>query len=119
MENSVDYQENKGADYYLFLGTDEKIIYKANGILNGIINGTLILTDSRLFFYFVSNISRDKTFIATYPYIVSVELKEGIMSSTISIKNKKESFEIKKINKKEAREYFAILNKIVSENKSR
>jgi len=111
-------QKETGSDYYLFIAQDEKLIYKADGVLNNIIKGTLVLTDSKLFFYFVSNISRDKKFIATYPYIVSALLKQGLSSSSLIIKNKKESFEIKKMNKKQAIEFCEILNEIIAKNSS-
>ncbi len=109
-------QKNKDNDYFLFIGANEKIVFKAKGVLNETIEGHLLLTDKKLFFYFVSNISRDKIFIATYPYITNVKLKEGLLNSTLIINNKKESFEIKKINKKEAKEFYNVLNKIVLEN---
>ena len=87
-------------------------------MLNNAVNGTLILSDSKLFFYFVSNISRDRKFIATYPYIISAQLKQGLSSSSLIIKNKKESFEIKKMNKKQASEFCAILKEIIAKNSS-
>ncbi|MCL4417262.1 MAG: PH domain-containing protein [Actinobacteria bacterium] len=118
MTASTDQEQRKYTDFYLFIGDNEKLVFTAKGILNDTINGNLVLTDNKMFFYFVSNISRDKIFIASHPYIASVELKEGFASSTLIINNKKETFEIKKINKKEAREFYKILNKIVLENKS-
>jgi hypothetical protein len=116
--NSSAGQKRNDSEYYLFIGPDEKLIYKADGKLNNIINGTLILSDSKLFFYFVSNISRDRKFIATYPYIISVQLKQGLSSSSLTIKNKKESFEIKKMNKKQASKFCEILNEIIAKNSS-
>ena len=111
-------QKRNDAEYYLFIGQDEKLIYKADGVLNNAVNGTLMLSDSKLFFYFVSNISRDRKFIATYPYIISAQLKQGLSSSSLIIKNKKESFEIKKMNKKQASEFCAILKEIIAKNSS-
>jgi len=109
--------KKKDTDYFLFIGTNEKIVYETKGILNDTIEGHLLLTDKKLFFYFVSNISRDKVFIATYPYITSVELKEGLLNSTLIIKNKKETFKINKISKNDARQFYNLLNKIIEENK--
>jgi hypothetical protein len=108
---------NKDDGYFLFLDTDEKVLYEARGVLEGTIDGNLILTSKKLFFYFMSNISRDKQFIATHPFIASADLKEGIISSTLTISNKKvESFKIKKINKNNAKEFYILLNKIISKN---
>ena len=102
----------KDHDYFLFMGTDEKIVFKTRGVLGNIIEGSLLLTDKKLFFYYRSNLSRDKIFIATYPYIVSVRLIEGLFKSTLIIENKNETFAINKINKNEARDFYAILDKI-------
>ncbi|MBN1298771.1 MAG: PH domain-containing protein [Actinobacteria bacterium] len=116
--NKNNLQANrKDAEYYLFMAPEEKLVFKADGVLNNIISGTLILTDSKLFFYFISNISRDRSFIATYPFIVSAELKQGFSSSSLIIKNRKETFEIKKMNKALASEFAGILNEIISQNK--
>ncbi len=115
-----DYQKEriipKDAEYLLFMEPGEKVLYDASGILNNEIQGYLVLTDKRLFFYFVSNISRDKKFIATYPYIVSASLKSGLIYSELTIKNKKESFTIKKVNKKRAKEFYSKLNNIINSN---
>jgi hypothetical protein len=118
MDEIIRNQKPKDSDYFLFIGANEKMVYEASGVFNNKVNGYLVLTDKKLFFYFISNISRDKIFIATYPYIVSVELKERLLGSTLKISNKKESFEIKKINKKEAKEFYQILSKIAEENKT-
>ncbi|MBM3708137.1 MAG: hypothetical protein FJW69_07345 [Actinobacteria bacterium] len=117
MDELIRSSKPKDADYFLFMGANEKIVYETQGVLNNRVNGYLVLTDKKLFFYFISNISRDKIFIATYPYIVSAELKEGLLSSALIIKNKKESFMINRINKKEAEELSQILKKIIEENK--
>lgn len=116
MIDPSEQKRSKDTDYFLFIGAGEKVVFETKGILNNTVNGSLLLTDKKLFFYFVSNISRDKVFIATYPYIVSVELIEGLTGSALVIKNKKESFEIKKINKSDARRFYEILSKIASEN---
>jgi hypothetical protein len=112
-------QSKKDTDYFLFIGTNEKVVFEARGILNDTIEGNLLLTDKKLFFYFVSNISRDKIFIASYPYIKSVVLAGGVLFSTLKISNvKDESFEVKKMDKKAAKEFYNILNRIISENKT-
>ena len=103
--------------FLLFVDSDEKTIYEASGFINDTIVGKLVLTDKKLFFFFVSNISRDKIFIASQPYIVSVSLKEGVISSTLVINNKKESFTIKKLNKNEAKTFYSLLNGIIEKNK--
>jgi hypothetical protein len=103
--------------FLLFVDSDEKTIYEASGFINDTITGKLVLTDKKLFFFFVSNISRDKIFIASHPYIVSVSLKEGLTSSTLVINNKKESFTIKKLNKNEAKTFYSLLNDIIEKNK--
>jgi hypothetical protein len=119
MEESKEVSsKSRDSGFFLFVGADEKIVYEAPGILSNIIQGKLVLTDKKLFFYFISNISRDKEFIASYPYIVSAELKEGIFNSTLIIRNKKETFEITKINKKSARDFHKILNDIIQQNKT-
>ena len=103
--------------FLLFIDSDEKTIYEASGFINDTITGKLVLTDKKLFFFFVSNISRDKIFIASQPYIVSVSLREGMISSTLVINNKKESFTIKKLNKNEAKTFYSLLNDIIEKNK--
>jgi hypothetical protein len=103
--------------FLLFVDSDEKTIYEASGFINDTIAGKLVLTDKKLFFFFVSNISRDKIFIASHPYIVSASLKEGITSSTLVINNKKESFTIKKLKKSEAKALYGLLNDIIEKNK--
>ncbi|HEY0088131.1 MAG TPA: PH domain-containing protein [Candidatus Lokiarchaeia archaeon] len=103
--------------FLLFVDSDEKTIYEASGFINDSTTGKLVLTDKKLFFFFVSNISRDKIFIASQPYIVSVSLKEGLISSTLVINNKKESFTIKKLNKNEAKTFYSLLNDIIEKNK--
>jgi len=103
--------------FLLFVDSDEKTIYEASGFINDTLVGKLVLTDKKLFFFFVSNISRDKIFIASQPYIVSASLKEGMISSTLVINNKKESFTIKKLNKNEAKTFYSLLNDIIEKNK--
>jgi len=113
---SVDKQaQNMG--YFPFIAPGEKTIFTASGILENTVRGLLILTDKKIFFYFYSNITRDKKFIATYPFITASDLKEGLIYSTLTISSKKESFRIKKLNKKDAREFHRILIKIIGENK--
>ena len=103
--------------FLLFVDSDEKTIYEASGFINDTIAGKLVLTDKKLFFFFVSNISRDNIFIASHPYIVSVSLKERVISSTLVINNKKESFTLKKLNKNEAKTFYRLLNDIIEKNK--
>ncbi len=105
------------AGFLLFVDPDEKTIHKASGFINDTVTGTLVLTDRKIFFFFLSNISRDIIFIASYPYIISVSLKEGLTSSTLVINSKKESFTIKKMNKKEAKTFCGLLNDIIEKNK--
>jgi len=99
--------------YFPFLGPDEKTVYVTAGILDNLTKGHLVLTNKKLFFYFFSNIARDKKFIATYPYIKSVDLEEGLIYSTLKVDTKKETFIIRKINKKSAKEFYNILGNIV------
>jgi len=107
----------KDSGFLLFVDSDEKTIYEASGFINDTTAGKLVLTDKKLFFFFVSNISRDKIFIASHPYIVSVSIKEGLTSSTLVINNKKESFTIKKLKKNEAKTFYILLNDIIEKNK--
>ncbi len=100
--------------YYVFMGPDEEAIKTVKGILDRTLEGQLVLTDKKLFFYFKSNISSDQKFIATHPFIKTAELKEGLIYSTLNISTKKETFAISKINKKEARETYNLLNDIIS-----
>ncbi len=104
--------------YFPFMGPGEKTVLTAPGILENTIAGLLVLTDKKLFFYFYSNITRDKKFIATYPFVNSADLKEGLIYSTLIVKNKKESFKIEKIKKKDAVEFYNILIKIIKKNKN-
>lgn len=60
------------------MGPGEKTVFIAPGVLDNIASGYLVLTDKKLFFYFYSNIARDKKFIATYPFIISVDLKRRL-----------------------------------------
>jgi len=103
--------------FLLFVDPEEKTIYAASGFINDTTGGQLVLTDKKLFFFFVTNISRDNTFIASHPYIASVSLKEGFLTSTLVINNKKESFTIKKIKKAEAKTFYNLLNDIIEKNK--
>jgi len=70
------------------MGPGEKTVFIAPCILDNITSVYLVLTDKKLFFYFYSNIDRDKKFIVTYPFIVSTSLKEGLIYSTLTINNK-------------------------------
>ena len=103
--------------YFPFMEPGEKTVFLSQGILDNLINGYLVLTDRKIFFYFYSNITRDKKFIATYPYIVSVNLKEGLIYSALVIGSKKESITINKINKKDALKFYKILNGIIEDYK--
>lgn len=60
------------------MGPGEKTVFIAPGVLDNITSGYLVLTDKKLFFYFYSNIARDKKFIATHPFIISVDLKRRL-----------------------------------------
>lgn len=95
----------------------EKTIFTAAGNLDSIVDGYLVLTDKKLFFYFYSNITREKKFIGTYPYIISANLKKGLIYSTLVVNSKKESVKINKIKKKDAAEFHKILSKITEDNK--
>ncbi len=116
-KNEIKKLNLNDSGFLLFIDSDEKTIYKASGFINDTTTGTLVLTDKKLFFFFVSNISRDNIFIASHPYIVSVSLSEGLTSSTLLINNKKESFTIKKLNKNEAKTFYSLLNDIIEKNK--
>lgn len=106
-----------GAEYMLFLKTDEKLTYNAKGVFENTIEGHLVLTNKRLFFYYVSNISRDKVFISMLPNIKSVKLKNSILHSELIIDSRAKSFNIKKMNKKEAKEFSEKLKRIIKDNK--
>ena len=110
-----DQAQNMG--YFPFVSPGEKTIFKAPGILENTVSGLLVLTNKKLFFYFYSNITRDKKFIATHPFIVSADLKEGLIYSTLTVSSKKDSFRIQKLNKKDAREFHRVLTKIIRGNK--
>lgn len=109
-------QRAMGSDYMLFLGTDENLIDTARGVLDNTVEGSLILTDKKLFFYYVSNICRDKVFIATHAYLKSVELKNGLFNSTLIIESKNKSFKVQKINRKQAKKFYERLEKIIIKN---
>ncbi|HEY4695476.1 MAG TPA: PH domain-containing protein [Candidatus Hydromicrobium sp.] len=110
-------EEAQNMGYFPFMEPGEKTVFTAPGILDNIINGYLVLTDKKIFFYFYSNIARDKKFIATYPYIISASLKEGLIYSTLVVSSKKESIKINKIKKKDALKFYKILNEIIKDNK--
>lgn len=110
-------KESRDMGYFPFMEPEEKTIFTAAGNLENIINGHLILTTRKLFFYFYSNINRDKKFIATYPYIISVQLEKGIIYSTLTVESKKESHKINKLRKKDALKFYHLLNNIIRENK--
>ena len=115
---SIDCQaQNMG--YFPFITPGEKTIFTAPGVLENTVTGSLILTNKKLFFYFYSNITRDKRFIATHPFITSADLKEGLIYSTLTISSMKDIFRIQKLNKKDARQFHRILKKIISENKKK
>ena len=103
--------------YFPFVAPGEKTVFTAPGILENTVSGLLILTDRKLFFYFYSNITRDKKFIATHPFIAGAILKEGLLYSTLTVSSKKESLAIQKMNKKGAREFHSILTEIIKKNK--
>jgi len=121
MDSKTDRANNNekslGAEYMLFLGTDEKLIYNAKGVFDNTIEGHLVLTDKKLFFYYVSNIARDKILIATHPNLESVKLKDSLFNSSLTINSKTKSCSIKKMNKKDAKELSIKLEKIIKENK--
>lgn len=102
--------------YFVFLGPDEKVIHAAKGLLDKTVEGKLILTDKKLFFGFYSNISVDKQFIATHPYITDVQLKEGLRQAAIIVSSKKKTFTISKISKKEAKKLYSHIQDIISQN---
>lgn len=117
MNENFSYDEKAQAiGYFPFMEPDEKTVFVIQGTLKNLISGFLVLTDKKLFFYFYSNITRDKKFIATYPYINSASLKEGMIYSTLTVSNRKESFDISKIRKNDALKSYKILNKIVESN---
>lgn len=116
-EQSKPDKKSRDMGYFPFMEPGEKTIFTAPGNLENIVNGHLILTSKKLFFYFYSNINRDKKFIATHPYIKSVRLKEGLFYSTLTIQNKKEHISIHRIRKKDALEFSRLLNSIIEKNK--
>ena len=54
--------------YFSFMGPGGKTVFIAPGVLDNITSCYLVLTDKKLFFYFYSNIDRDKKFIANLPF---------------------------------------------------
>ncbi len=108
----------KDTGYNLFLNPDEEVVYAADSMFDKIIKGVLVLTNKRVFFYYVSNICRDKKFLASYPYILSADVKEGIFSSTLFIKTKQETFIIRKLDKTSARKFKDLLDNIIKDNKA-
>lgn len=118
MNDKFSYDEKaQTIGYFPFMEPDEKTVFAVPGTLENLISGYLVLTSEKLFFYFYSNITRDKKFIATYPYIISADLKEGMLYSTLVVNNKKESFSIGKIRKNEALKSYKILTEIIKSNK--
>ncbi len=118
MNDKFPYDEKaQKIGYFPFMEPDEKTVFAVPGTMENLINGFLVLTSKKLFFYFYSNITRDKKFIATYPYIISTDLKEGMVYSTLAVSNKKESFSIGKIKKNDALKSCKILNEIIKNNK--
>jgi len=116
-KNEIKKLNLNDSGFLLFVDSDEKTIYEASGLLNDTVAGKLVLTDKKLFFFFVSNISRDTIFIASHSFIVSVSLREGLTFSTLIINNKKESFTIKKLKKNEAKTFYGLLSNIIEKNK--
>jgi hypothetical protein len=102
--------------YFTFMDRDEKTVLYAKGILNDIIDGYIVLTNKKLFFFFYSNINREKKFIATYPYIASADLKKGIFSSTLNVSSRKDTFKISRLNNSKASMIYEMLKKIISDN---
>ncbi len=110
-------EESQNKGYFPFMGPDEKTVFTARGNLENIIDGYLVLTSKKIFFYFYSNINRDKKFIATYPYILFVHIKKGLFHSTLTIDSKKESIKIYKLRNRDALEFYKILSNIIKNNK--
>jgi len=108
----------KDAKHLLYLNPGEEMVYHADGLLDDSVKGTLVLTNEKLFFYFESNISREQIFIGRHAFIVEAKLKEGFMSSELSIRNKKESFSIRKMKKDQARKFYGFLKDITEKNRS-
>jgi hypothetical protein len=96
---------------------DEETVLYTKGVLDDTINGYLVLTTKKLFFFFWSNINRDKKFIASYPYIVSVEIQKHTFFSTLVVSSKKETFVISRIKKSKAAAFMKKLDEIISDNK--
>ncbi len=118
MNEQLSYDaESQSRGYFPFMEPDEKTVFTAPGNLENIVDGYLVLTNKKLFFYFFSNINREKRFIATYPYIISAKLKNGVLYSTLTIENKKESIDIYKLRKKDSLEFYRLLNNIIKNNK--
>jgi len=109
--------ESQTRGYFPFMDPDEKTVFTASGNLENIVDGYLVLTNKKLFFYFYSNINRDKKFIATYPYIISARVKNGFLYSTLTIDNKKESVSIYKLKKKDSLKFHRLLNDIIENGK--
>jgi len=103
--------------YFIFMDPGEKTVIHARGILDQTIAGHLVLTTRKLFFFFWSNINRDKKFIATYPYLVSAEIKSGILFSTITVSSRKETFTISRIRRSSAADFMKKLDRIIAGNK--
>lgn len=110
-------EESQDMGYFSFMEPGEKTVFTTPGNPGNIINGRLVLTNKKIFFYFYSNIIREKKFIVTYPYIVSAQLKEGIIYSNPTIENKKESIRIKKLKKKDTLKFYGLPDSIIKENK--
>jgi hypothetical protein len=103
--------------YFIFMDRDEETVLYAKGVLDDTINGYLVLTTKKLFFFFWSNINRDKKFIASYPYIVSAEMQKHTFSSTLVVSSKKETFAISRMKKSKAAVFMQKLDEIISNNK--
>jgi hypothetical protein len=103
--------------YFIFMDRDERTVLYTRGILDDVISGYLVLTTRKLFFFFWSNINRDKKFIASYPYIISAEMKSGTFFSTLTVSSKKETFTISRIKRSKAAAFLEKLDEIISNNK--
>lgn len=109
--------EAQDIGYFIFMDRDEKTVLYAKGVLDNTIDGYLVLTDRKLFFFYWSNINRDQKFIATYPYLVSAELEKGLFNAAIRVSSKKETFTISRIKKSEAALMMEKLRGIMSANR--
>jgi len=118
MNKSISFDSTaQDIGYFIFMERDEETVLYAKGILDDTITGYLVLTTKKLFFFFWSNINRDKKFIASYPYIVSAEIQSRTFSSTITVCSKKEAFTISRMKRSKAAAFKKKLDEIISSNK--